>query len=364
LKLAKLEIFQYDLPLVSPIQLTEIQTNTRSGFLIQMWDEQNNFGSGEIAPLPGLHSENLGLALENLQDLRSFLVDSEVPPDLDKLDGGFEKWFHGKMILPSVRFGLEMAILNLIADKNNQSLMSLLSENNQKSINLNGLVSGDKRQIVKQVVQLIRDGCQTIKLKVGRQAVDEDIQIANEVKKIIGQKARLRLDANRNWSLTEAVRFGKVLGSEHIEYIEEPLSEISNLDIFYEQTGLPIALDESLRQIPKRVLENIKGLIAFIIKPSLMDGFEKSMKFIRFGKAHNLYPVISSSFESGIGLTALANLASSLRPGDTAMGLDTFKWFKEDLLENGFNTTQGKLDLEFLNKRSKVVRQDLLKKIV
>ena len=358
------EIFQYNLSLISPIQITKTQISTRSGFITQIWDENDHSGLGEIAPLPGLHDETLELALQNLKDMQSFLSNSEILPHLNRLDGGFEKWFSGKEILPSVQFGLEMAILNLIADKNNQSLMSLLSENNQKSINLNGLVSGDENQIIKQVEQLIQDGYRTIKLKVGRKSVDEDIQIAHEVKKIIGQKARLRFDANRNWSLTEAVRFGKALGSDNIEYIEEPLSDTDKLDIFYEQTGIPIALDESLQQIPKRVLENIKGLKAFIIKPSLMGGFERSMEFIRFGKAHNIYSVISSTFESGVGLTALANFASSLNPVNIAMGLDTFKLFKEDLFINGFNPTQGKLDLEFLNKRSKVIRQDLLKKIV
>jgi o-succinylbenzoate synthase len=359
----KFEIFQFNLSLISPIQITKTQINTRSGFIIRIWDENDHSCLGEMAPLPGLHDETLELALQNLKAMQSFLVNSEIPRYLNRLDGGFDKWFSGKEILPSVRFGLEIAILNLIANKNDQSLMSLLSENNQKSINLNGLVSGDENQIVKQVEQLIQDGYQTIKLKVGRKSVDEDIQIAHEVKKIIGREARLRFDANRNWSLTEAVRFGKAIGSDDIEYIEEPLSDIENLDIFYEQTGIPIALDESLRQIPKKVIEKMKGLRAFIIKPSLMGGFERSMEYTRFGKVHNLYSVISSAFESGVGLTALANFASSLNPGNIAMGLDTFKWFKEDLLENGFNTTQGKLDLECLNKTSKVIRQDLLKKI-
>ena len=360
----KFEIFRYNLPLISPIQITKTQINTRSGCIVQIWDENDHSGLGEIAPLPGLHDETLEVALQILKDIQSFLFNSEIPLHLDRLDGGIGKWFSGKEILPSVRFGLEMAILNLIGNKNNQSLMSLLSENYQKHINLNGLVNGDKNQIIKQVEQLIQDGYQTIKLKVGRKSVDEDIQIAHKVKEIIGQKARLRFDANRNWSLTEAVRFGKAIGSDKIEYIEEPLSEIGNLDIFYNQTGIPIALDESLRQIPKNILENIKGLAALIIKPSVVGGFERSMEFIRFGKVHNIYSVISSTFESGVGLTALANFAASLSPDNIAMGLDTFKWFKEDLLENGFDTTQGKLDLEFLNKSSKVIRQDLLKKII
>ena len=359
----KFEIFQYELPLILPIQVTQTQINIRSGFIIRIWNEKNYSGFGEIAPLPSLHNETPDLALQNLRDLQTIFIESEIPHYLDGLDGGFEKWFNGKEMLPSVRFGLEMAVLNLIANQNNQTLGSLLSKNFQKKIDLNGLVSGNKNQIIQQVERLIQEGYQTIKFKVGRKSVEEDIQSVREVKKIVNNETRLRFDANRNWSLPDAIQFGKAIGYENIEYIEEPLSDISKLDIFYDQTGIPIALDESLQDIPMKDLENIKGLKTFVIKPSLMGGFERSMEFIQFGKVHNIYSVISSTFESCIGLTSLADFASSLNPGDVAMGLDTHKWFKEDLLENGFHSNHGKVDIELLRESSKLVRQELLKNI-
>lgn len=359
----KFEIFRYDLPLSKAIQFISTQINIRSGFIIRIWDENNFSGYGEVAPLPGFHNETLEAASENLQNLRSFLIDSEIPANLEELNNGFEKWFAGKNMLPSVRFGLEMAVLNLIANQNNQSLGALLSNTCQKTIALNGLISGNENEIIEQVKQLSLDGYQTIKIKVGRISVDEEIQIVSKVKKIINQRTRLRLDANRSWSILDAVRFGKAIGSDNIEYIEEPLSEINKVNSFYEQTGIPIALDESLNEIPKEIFKNMNGLKAFVIKPSLLGGFERSMEFVRFGLENNIYSVISSSFESGIGLTALANFAASINPG-VAMGLNTYKWFKNDLLENGINANQGKLDLELLNKRSTSIRQDLLRKII
>lgn len=358
----KFEIFRYDLPLISPLPIADNQISVRSGFIIKIWNEDNFSGYGEIAPLPGFHKETLSPALENLKNGRSFLLNSEIPSHLEKLNNGFEKWIAVKNIAPSVRFGLEMAILNLLANQNNQSLGALLSNTYKKTLELNGLVSGNENEIIRQVEQLVLSGYQIIKIKVGRKTVEEEIQTVQKIKKILNPKARLRLDANRSWEFQDAVRFGKAIGSDNIEYVEEPISDINKSNGFYEQTGIPIALDESLTEIPQDTFKNINGLKAFVIKPSLLGGFERSMEFIRFGLENNIYSVISSTFESGLGLIALANFAAGINPG-IAMGLDTYKWFKNDLLESGINANHGKLDLELINKQKQSIRQDLLKKI-
>ena len=56
----------------------------------------------------------------------------------------------------------------------------------------------------------------------------------------------LRLDANRAWTLDEALEFASGIKGIKIEYCEESLKNPEQLDSFLEKSDLPIALDETL----------------------------------------------------------------------------------------------------------------------
>jgi o-succinylbenzoate synthase len=363
LKITECEIFRYDLPLRNSLEVNNVQIRDRSGFLIRISDQHRNLGIGEVAPLPGLHKENLAEALGNLLEVVPLLESREIPPGLERLANGFENWIGKKAVLPSVRFGLEMAILNLLADHCNLSLGRLLSQSCQQAMQINGLLFGEGDQALEDAKRLVRDGYRTIKMKVGRESIDEEIRVVNRLREIINEKARLRIDANRRWSFAQALRFAKSVGLQNIEYIEEPCPDSRQLNDFFDQTEMPIALDESLDELSLDGLENIGGLKALVIKPSVIGGFERSMRLVRYGIAHQIYPVISSAFESGLGLCALANFAASLNLENTAMGLDTYRWFVKDLLERGFKTADGKVDVEVAYSRSREINYGLLRNI-
>lgn len=363
MKITEYEIFRYDLPLRDSIEINSFQIMDRSGLIIKISDGNGYSGFGEVAPLPGLHEENLDEALENFREIVPLLESREIPPSLERLDNGFENYIGKKAILPSVRFGLEMTILSLLAEHRGLSLGRLLSQNCQKAVQINGLLLGEVDEMLEEAERLVIDGYRVIKMKVGRKSIDEEIRTVNQVQEIIDGKAQLRLDANLRWSFADAVRFAKSVGPKNIEYIEEPCPDSTQLNEFFDQTKMPIALDESLDLLLLDGLENVRGLKALVIKPSVIGGFERSMKLVRHGIALDIYPVISSVFESGLGLSALSNFAASFNPGNTAMGLDTYRWFAKDLLETGFRTVDGKVDVELAYHRCKKINYGLLKSI-
>ena len=71
-------------------------------------------------------------------------------------------------------------------------------------------------------------------------------------------------------------------------------------------------------------------------------------------------PVISCAFLSGIGLSGLAQFAAAYAPENVAMGLDTYKWLKEDLLEKPFRADEGKVDIEKIVQQSAHIDKNLL----
>ena len=108
------------------------------------------------------------------------------------------------------------------------------------------MITASSEKIEEDARRLIEKGYRTIKLKVGRHSLNEDIVAVKALRTTAGNGTEIRLDANRAWSLKEAVSFGKSVADCRIQYIEEPLKEAADLTQFFKQTGIPFALDESL----------------------------------------------------------------------------------------------------------------------
>jgi o-succinylbenzoate synthase len=197
--------------------------------------------------------------------------------------------------------------------------------------------------VSEEVGKLLADGFKTIKIKVGRGSLAGDMEMVNRASEMLPAGVRLRLDANRLWNFETALEFGKKVDKRFIEYIEEPfiINDIGQISEFYSQTGIGVALDESLNGIISRGLDIPVGVVAFILKPTLLGGFGRTGELVELAIGHGIKPVISSCFEVGPGFTALLKMAAAIE-GDSASGLDTLKYLEGNLfsravkIENGF----------------------------
>lgn len=88
-----------------------------------------------------------------------------------------------------------------------------------------------------------------LKVKVGRRADPlEDAAALLAIRAAVGPGVRLRADANRAWSLEQAVAFARAVPAAVLEYVEEPTKDPADLAELYRRTALPLALDESVDQ--------------------------------------------------------------------------------------------------------------------
>lgn len=370
MKISEFEIFRYALPLLVPIKIKHHFIKKRFGYIIRITNEDGYFGYGEVAPLPGVHKEDMLSSVNQLKKLRHKIIGNKIPANLSRFEGAFENWFSDFALLPSVRFGAEMAILNLEAATYENSLFSLFYSISKGSIKLNSLIAGDPRggketpsSVLNQMSQILQEGYSTIKVKVGSKSISEDIELVNRIIEFAEAGIKLRLDSNRAWRLNQAIEFGKEIPAGQIEYIEEPLKSTGELQEFFQKTGIPVALDESLTEIAIHHFKPFEGLEALIIKPSVVGGFEKTNAWVSTAQEYNLDPILSCAFLSGVGLAAIANFASNLKLNHLAMGLDTFKWFRKDLPAEPVQVANGTIQVEREYEKSLKIRTELLQKI-
>ncbi len=357
------EAFCYQLPLTAPLRIGTQLLPVRHGLIIRVADADGCCGYGEVAPLPGLHKEDLATGLEQFLAVRAALRRQKLPETLPDLQGGFDRWLGHYHLCPTLRHGLEMAVLNLLACRRRCTLAGLLNPSYRNVLPINGLLVETSRLAI-QGRRLLRQGYTAVKLKVGRQSLAEDIARVRLARQTLGEAVSLRLDANRSWNFVSAVQFGKAVRDCNIEYIEEPLADPRQCSDFYKTTSIPVALDESLSDWGFEPLEMPEGVNAFILKPAVLGGIEATVRFIRLARRYRIQAVISSTFESGVGLAALANYAAALTDGHVPVGLDTYRWLRTDLPVRRFTAPGGQVAVDSVYYRTRQLRSQRLKRII
>jgi len=315
----------------------QLQT-TRTGLLLRLTDADGFEGWGEAAPLPGFSHETIPEIVLQLSHLRT--KNKPNPPPLP-----FTNWY------PSAKFGLDTALANLQSQKNGLPRYNSA----RKTVLLTMLLAGSPEACLHRAEQAVQQGYKAVKLKVGHGKPAQDAALVRSVAAIIGEGCTLRLDANRAWTLKDALLFTEQLHSVSIEYIEEPLKSTRYLPEFERLTGMPIALDESLRDRTwDRLQQTPFRPVALIYKPML------SARPRSWYLESGIPVVLSSSFESGVGIQALLALASHIGSPDMPVGLDTYNWLQEDVLAPRLSLNSPAVALEEVLNRAHVVKVENL----
>ncbi len=364
IKIIDVAVYRFALPLVKPLALMGREMADRRGLLIRFRGNAGFEGWGEIAPFPGLHRESPREAESQICSLANEFFGKLLPGGLEKLDGGFDNLLIKFGLFPSTRFGVEMAMLNLIAAARRIYLSQLLTSCPTAQLFVNALLSGTKAEMLRQLMDISPQNYRSVKIKVGRLPFVDEIEVIRAARDMLPKNVTLRLDANRAWALQMAIRFASAIGNDRIEYIEEPLKDPAELPDFFQANKMPSALDESLAGISPKTYRQMPGVAAFILKPAVLGGIEKTMRFARIAKSLGIKPVISSVFESGVGLTALANIAAAINAPDTPVGLGTYTWFKEDVLQTPFCAEEGQINVLAINKTCNYLKINKLERIL
>ncbi len=345
MRIARVDVFRYDLPLVRPLVLRQCICTSRSGLLLRFENADGAFAFGEAAPLACFSRENLDQTLRQALMLAKGLQGAALPPRLELVTDHFERWLMPFELVNSLKFAVQSALLRLLTGEHAIPAFGLVPRPHRTSIPVNGLLWGTQDTVLARAETLLREGYSTLKLKVGRESPGEDAETVRALCAVCGDRCAVRLDANRAWELASAMTFARAIEGCAIEYIEEPLRNPADLVAFAGRTGLPVALDETVAEQGECELDHWRGARAAIIKPTLLGGFEIAMYLARKAINLGMMPVISSSFESPVGLTALGQLAAFVNEDEVAAGLDTWNWFAADLFDAPMPIERGRLNL-------------------
>jgi O-succinylbenzoate synthase len=326
LTITRARCFRYQLPLDPPLPSEDGPLSEREGLLLRLTDEAGITGWGEAAPLPGFSRESAGEAGAALARAAEALEGQSYADPGAHARPNPDRWAE---LPPSVQFAVESALLELHAAAQGRTFPALVGTEGDQ-VRLNALISADAPDVRRAAERCWEDGYRTLKLKVGRRAVGDDVRRVHAVADVVGEGGRIRLDANRAWSVGDAVQFAEALGPVPLEYVEEPLADPSALPDFAGRTGLPVALDETTREQPPEALDELAPIAGVVLKPTLLGGVTTVRHWAAAARAQDAALVLTGAYESGVGIRMIAALAAALT--DAAAGLLTYDRLAEDVL--------------------------------
>ena len=345
LRITGFRIIPYTLPLTEAVTWGGETHRQREGWLLRLDSGEGLSGWGDAAPLPGFSSESPAETQHALKVLGEALSGQDIDPAQVLLPfGAIAQGLDAMGHPPSARFAFDLALADLAAQVSGRTLPQVLHPDPEVGLPLNGLLMGEPDQVLANAERLADTGYTALKLKVGRRDLESDAYLVQALRQRVGVDIELRLDANRAWSMEQATAFARAIDGAGIAYLEEPLTDASELPVLWHDTGVPVAVDESVQEGGE---EAIRGwAAAAVLKPTLLGGLAKTLRLALHARSVGVRPVLSAAFESGVGLRGVAALAAAA--GAEPAGLDTARWLAADVLAAPLPFDRPRVDIPSL----------------
>ncbi len=198
----------------------------------------------------------------------------------------------------------------------------------------------------------VAGGFGTIKMKVGPERhTAELVERVAAGRAAAGPNMLLRLDANGAWDVATARERIAAVAPYRIEYVEQPIAagDPHSLAEVRAASPIPIAADESVASVAAaRELLAARAADVLVVKPARVGGPVAAWEIADMAAAGGVPVVISTLFETGVGLAGALATAAGLpvvadATRDYAHGLATADLLRSDLLTRPFSVVDGRM---------------------
>jgi o-succinylbenzoate synthase len=222
---------------------------------------------------------------------------------------------------PQARAAEEIARLDLEARQERRPL----AEPARDALPVNmTLPAGPPDEVAKRARDGVRAGYACFKVKVG---LPDDAERVAAVRRAVGPWPALRVDANRAWTVNQAVAAIRAIEEYDLELVEQPCRTLDELRQVRERVSTPIAADESAGTL-RAVRRAIEAQACDVVNVKLAGagGFRAAREMVRFARSHGLGVFLSSTLDGPWGIAAALQLAAS-EDVRLACGLATLELF-------------------------------------
>ncbi|WP_206076873.1 muconate cycloisomerase family protein [Massilia horti] len=315
MQIVSVETIIVDLPTVRPHKLAMATINSQGLVIVRVRDEQGNEGLGEASVIPHYGSETV--------EAIKVVIDQYLAPAVIGLNPGELEILHEKMnaCLKENHYpkaALEMACVDLAARRLGVPASALFGGAVRDRLQvLLVLGNGDAPRDIELAEQKLDERQHNLFLvKVGKADVRDDVARAAAIKRALGERARVHVDANQSWDEAQATWAIPRLEDAGIAVVEQPLPRwnVEGMRRLCERFAVPIMADEAIDTVESALDFARRGAAdAFSIKVTKQGGMLPTRKVATIAEAAGISLFGGTMLEGGIGTSAYAQLFSTVR---------------------------------------------------
>jgi len=222
MKISQLEFIPVSIPYTHREVSSLIQRDGVTDVLVKAVTDDGLVGWGESCS-----GANVESVAEALKAMRPFVL-GRSPWESEAIRA--ELWHRGiwSFRKPTASFayaGIDIALWDICGKACGEPLYNLLGGKVRERVNyFYYLAQGSTSELSKQCRDGLDKGFHVFYLKVGIN-IEAEVEMVRAVREAIGDKGKIRLDANGAWKVNEAVRNLTRLDAYRIDFIEQPVSQ-------------------------------------------------------------------------------------------------------------------------------------------
>lgn len=267
MKIIRIETSRIAVPLTKPFKTALRTVYTAESVIVRITYDSGAVGWGEAPP-------TLVITGDSMDSIESAIHHVLKPALLGKSLAGYEAILHDIQHLltgnMSAKAAVEMALYDGWAQMCGLPLYQMLG-GYRDTLETDYTVSvNSPEEMAADAENYLKQGFQTLKIKVGKDDIATDIARIQEIRKRVGSAVKLRLDANQGWRPKEAVTAIRKMEDAGlgIELVEQPVhkDDLAGLKKVTDATDTPIMADESVFT-PRQAFEVLQTRSADLIDP-------------------------------------------------------------------------------------------------
>lgn len=338
----KFEFSPFRLRMRTWLQTARGPIGEREGFRVY-FEHDGVVGRGDVMPMPSFGTETVDAAHRAL----GLFSLSEVPQTVEAISASVASL----ALTPATQHAVECALLEHLAIRRGVLVATLLGPVRRSHFPVNALLEGeDALGLAASAERAAKAGFGTVKMKVAARPLAVEAQRLLAVRRAVGPKVHLRIDANGGWSEATARSALRGLEALGLEVCEQPVSahDIDGMRRLRHLAPCRIAADETMLQpevLPKLLERDPRAAAdVLVLKPAALGGLVKSLQWAQQAYEAGVEAYVTTLLDGPIARAAAAHLAAVLPAANWAHGLATVELF-DGMDADAFTPLAGEITL-------------------
>lgn len=311
--------------------------------IIKMYTNEGIIGIGEVPPLMRCSREGQCTVVATIKNYLAPTIIGRDPFNIEEIWKEMDKAVTGHQVAKSA---LDIALYDIMGKALNVPIYKLIGGLSREEIPLTGIVGHDESisKMVKMGEKWLSQGYDTIRYKIGK-GLKKDEELIKAVRAGLGERVKIRVDANQAYSSHEAVKIAKTLEKYDLESFEQPVPwfDVKGLSFVNKSCHTPIMPHESLYDIydAVRLIENdaVSLLGLKIYRPG--GGITSAIKMRTLSELYAIPCTVISCMELGVSTAASMQFASTIKKIDYSCEASGPVVLEDDVVKNPINIING-----------------------